>query len=101
MVVSADGRIALSTAAHLRDARATATVVGRKLRSVEFCNGEFMGKKLKEPKRVAAAAAAKSVGRRVCMSLTTDVAIGDASVMLRILLSGVIIFFVQYGTVRV
>ncbi|KAG6582282.1 Glucose-1-phosphate adenylyltransferase large subunit 1, chloroplastic, partial [Cucurbita argyrosperma subsp. sororia] len=79
MAVSADCRIALSAAAHVRDARAAAVVVGRKLRSVEFANGEFMGMKLKveEPKRIGAAA--KSVGRRVCMSLTTNVAIGDAA----------------------
>lgn len=82
MAVSADGRIALSAAAHLRDARATSVTVGRKLRSVEFGNGEFMGKKLKDSKRVVATAA-KSVGRRVCMSLATDVAIGEAAVMLR------------------
>ncbi|CAK9318615.1 unnamed protein product [Citrullus colocynthis] len=78
MAVSSDCRISLSAAAHVRDSPATSVVVGRKFRSVEFGNGEFMGKKLTEPKRVPAAAV-KSVGRRVCMSLTTNVAIGDAA----------------------
>ena len=100
MAVSADCRIALSAAAHVRDARAAAVVVGRKLRSVEFANGEFMGMKLKvkESKRVGAAA--KSVGRRVCMSLTTNVAIGDAAVMLRTLLRSILIFYIRYGTLE-
>lgn len=86
MAVSSDCRISLSAAAHVRDSPATSVVVARKFRSVEFGNGEFMGKKLTEPKRVPAAAV-KSVGLRVCMSLTTNVAIGDAAVMLIILQS--------------
>uniref|UniRef100_A0A9I9CPH3 Glucose-1-phosphate adenylyltransferase n=1 Tax=Cucumis melo TaxID=3656 RepID=A0A9I9CPH3_CUCME len=75
MAVASDCRIALSAAAP-----ATSLVVRRKLRSVGFGNGEFMGKKLTEPKRVpAVSVAVNGVPRRVCMSLTTNVAIGDAA----------------------
>lgn len=68
---------------------------------MEFGNGEFMGKKLTEPKRVPAAAVAiNGVRRRVCMSLTTNVAIGDAAVMFRTLQIFVFFGFLVLWTLK-
>ncbi|CAN4113442.1 unnamed protein product [Withania somnifera] len=67
MSVAADGRFTL-----LRNNPATLT--GRNLKAVNFCNGELMGKKLKFTKFQLRSNVVKP---NICMSLTADVA-GEA-----------------------
>ncbi|XP_019180648.1 PREDICTED: glucose-1-phosphate adenylyltransferase large subunit 3, chloroplastic/amyloplastic [Ipomoea nil] len=77
MAVTADGRIALLAARQLREGAAM-TVSSCRL-SVKFCNGEFMGKKIKLRKFQQRNGSKYNVVARprVNMSLTTDVA-GEA-----------------------
>lgn len=71
MVVSADCRISLSAASQLRGA---AGLAGRNWRLVKFCNGEVMGKKLKQTQlQQSIVGVNKNVRQRVCMSLTANV----------------------------
>ncbi|XP_008222970.1 PREDICTED: glucose-1-phosphate adenylyltransferase large subunit 3, chloroplastic/amyloplastic [Prunus mume] len=79
MAVSADHcRISLSAPSQLRGA---AGFSGRSQRVVKFCNGDLMGKKLNLTQLQLGAANVKKnggVGKHVCMSLTTDVPVGEA-----------------------
>ncbi|BBG93311.1 ADP glucose pyrophosphorylase large subunit 1, partial [Prunus dulcis] len=69
-------RISLSSPSQLRGA---AGFSGRRQRVVKFCNGDLMGKKLTQL-QLGAANVKKNggVGKHVCMSLTTDVPVGEA-----------------------
>ncbi|PQM32651.1 glucose-1-phosphate adenylyltransferase large subunit 3 chloroplastic/amyloplastic [Prunus yedoensis var. nudiflora] len=79
MAVSADHcRISLSAPSQLRGA---AGFSGRSQRVVKFCNGDLMGKKLNLTQLQLGAADVKKnggVGQHVCMSLTTEVPVGEA-----------------------
>ncbi|ONI28663.1 hypothetical protein PRUPE_1G153800 [Prunus persica] len=79
MAVSADHcRISLSAPSQLCGA---AGFSGRRQRVVKFCNGDLMGKKLNLTQLQLGAANVKKnggVGKHVCMSLTTDVPVGEA-----------------------
>lgn len=73
MAFSTDCRISLSATSQLRGA---AGLAGKNWRLVKFCNGEAIGKKLKQTKlqQSLGGVTNKNARQRVCMSLTADVA---------------------------